>query len=134
MRGGPSGDLYIFLSLTPHPIFQREGADLYCRVPISMTTAALGGDFEVPTIGGDRAKVKIPEGTQSGKRFRLQSKGMSVLRSKTRGDMYVQVAVETPQKLTKRQKELLAEFEKESSKETHPESSGFFAKMREFFE
>lgn len=134
MRGGPQGDLYIFLSIAPHAIFQREGADLYCRVPISMTTAALGGDFEVPTIGGGRTKVKIPEGTPSGKRFRLQNKGMSVLRSKAHGDMYVQVAVETPQKLTKRQKELLAEFEKESSKETHPESSGFFAKMREFFE
>ena len=134
MRGGPPGDLYIFLSITPHPIFQREGADLYCRVPISMTTAALGGDFEVPTIGGGRTKVKIPEGTPSGKRFRLAGKGMSVLRSKAHGDMYVQVSVETPQKLTKRQKELLAEFEKESSKETHPESNGFFAKMREFFE
>jgi molecular chaperone DnaJ len=134
MRGGPQGDLYIFLSIAPHQIFQREGADLYCRVPISMTTASLGGDFEVPTIGGGRTKVKIPEGTQTGKRFRLQNKGMTVLRSKAHGDMYVQVAVETPQKLTKRQKELLAEFEKESSKETHPESSGFFAKMREFFE
>jgi molecular chaperone DnaJ len=134
MRGGPQGDLYIFLSLTPHPIYQREGADLYCRVPIAMTTAALGGDFEVPTIDGGRTKVKIPEGTPSGKRFRLAGKGMSVLRSKSRGDMFVQVSVETPQKLTKRQKELLAEFEKESSKETHPESNGFFAKMREFFE
>jgi molecular chaperone DnaJ len=134
MRGGPPGDLYIFLSITPHPMFQREGADLYCRVPISMTTAALGGDFEVPTIDGGRTKVKIPEGTQSGKRFRLAGKGMSVLRSKTRGDMFVQVSVETPQKLNKRQKELLQEFEKESSRETHPESSGFFAKMREFFE
>lgn len=134
MRGGPPGDLYIFLSVTPHPIYQREGADLYCRVPVSMTTAALGGEFEVPTIDGGRTKVKIPEGTQSGKRFRLAGKGMSMLRSKTRGDMYVQVSVETPQKLTRRQKELLAEFEKESSKDTHPESSGFFAKMREFFE
>lgn len=134
MRGGPTGDLYIFLSIAPHAMFQREGADLYCRVPISMTAAALGGDFEVPTIDGGRTRVKIPGGTQTGKRFRLQAKGMSVLRSKTHGDMYVQVAVETPQKLTKRQKELLAEFEKESSRETHPESNGFFAKMREFFE
>lgn len=134
MRGGPAGDLYIFLSIAPHGMFQREGADLYCRVPISMTTAALGGDFEVPTIDGGRTRVKIPDGTQTGKRFRLQNKGMTVLRSKSRGDMYVQVAVETPQKLTRRQKELLAEFEKESSKDTHPESSGFFARMREFFE
>src|SRR5471032_1150722 len=134
MRGGAAGDPYIFLSLIPHPMFQREGADLYCRVPISMTTASLGGEFEVPTIDGGRTRVKIPDGTQTGKRFRLPSKGMPVLRSKARGDMYVQVMVETPQKLTKRQKDLLKEFEKESSKDTHPESSGFFAKMRELFE
>jgi molecular chaperone DnaJ len=129
LRGGTQGDLYIFLSIVPHPIFQREGADLFCRVPISMTIASLGGEFEVPTIDGGRTRVKIPEGTQTGKRFRLQSKGMPVLRSKARGDMYVQVAVETPQKLTKRQKDLLKEFEKESSKDTHPESSGFFARL-----
>jgi molecular chaperone DnaJ len=134
MRGGAAGDLYIFLSLIPHPMFQREGADIFCRVPISMTTASLGGEFEVPTIDGGRTRVKIPDGTQTGKRFRLPSKGMPVLRSKARGDMYVQVMVETPQKLTKRQKDLLKEFEKESSKDTHPESSGFFAKMRELFE
>jgi molecular chaperone DnaJ len=134
LRGGAQGDLYIFLSIVPHPIFQREGADLFCRVPISMTTASLGGEFEVPTIDGGRTRVKIPEGTQTGKRLRLPSKGMPVLRSKARGDMYVQVTVETPQKLTKRQKDLLKEFEKESSKDTHPESSGFFAKMRELFE
>jgi len=134
LRGGAAGDLYIFLSIVPHAMFQREGADLFCRVPISMTIASLGGEFEVPTVDGGRTRVKIPEGTQTGKRFRLQSKGMPVLRSKARGDMYVQVAVETPQKLTKRQKELLKEFDKESSKETHPESSGFFAKMRELFE
>ncbi len=134
LRGGGAGDLYIFLSIIPHAIFQREGADLFCRVPISMTTASLGGEFEVPTIDVGRTRVKIPEGTQTGKRLRLQSKGMPVLRSKARGDMYVQVTVETPQKLTKRQKELLKEFDKESSKDTHPESSGFFAKMRELFE
>jgi molecular chaperone DnaJ len=134
MRGGGNGDLYIFLSVTQHPIFQREGADLYCRVPVSMVTATLGGEFDVPTVDGGRSKVKVPEGTQSGKRFRLGGKGMPVLRSRERGDMYVQVAVETPQKLTKRQKELLKEFDQESSKDTQPESAGFFAKMREFFE
>jgi molecular chaperone DnaJ len=133
MRGGGNGDLYIFLSVSQHPIFQREGADLYCRVPISMVTAAIGGEFEVPTIDGSRSKVKVPEGTQTGKRFRLSGKGMPVLRSRDRGDMYVQVAVETPQKLTKRQKELLKEFESESSKDTQPESAGFFAKVRELF-
>ncbi|MFG1416383.1 molecular chaperone DnaJ [Xanthobacter sp. V0B-10] len=134
VRGGPAGDLYIFLSLEPHPFFQREGADLYCRVPISMVTAALGGQVEVPTIDGDKTKVKIPEGTQSQKRFRLTGKGMPILRTRNFGDMYVQVVVETPQKLTKRQKELLAEFDKECSGETHPESTGFFAKVKEFFQ
>jgi molecular chaperone DnaJ len=132
VRGGPAGDLYIFLSLASHPFFQREGADLHCRVPISMVSAALGGEFEVPTIKGDNTRVKVPEGTQSGRRFRLQGKGMPVLRSKQTGDMYVQVVVETPQKLTKRQRELLQEFERLSSKETHPESAGFFGKVKEF--
>ena len=132
VRGGPAGDLYIFLSLSAHPFFQREGADLHCRVPISMVAAALGGEIEVPTIKGDDARVKVPEGTQSGRRFRLQGKGMPVLRSKQTGDMYVQVVVETPQKLTKRQRELLNEFERLSSQETHPESAGFFGKVKEF--
>ena len=132
VRGGPAGDLYIFLSLSAHQFFQREGADLHCRVPISMVAAALGGEFEVPTIGGGNTRVKVPEGTQSGRRFRLQGKGMPVLRSKQSGDMYVQVVVETPQKLTKRQRELLNEFERLSSKDTHPESAGFFGKVKEF--
>src|SRR5882762_6412147 len=132
VRGGPAGDLYIFLSLASHQFFQREGADLHCRVPISMVAAALGGEFEVPTIDGNNSRVKVPEGTQSGRRFRLQGKGMPVLRSKQTGDMYVQVLVETPQKLTKRQRELLAEFERLSSKDTHPESAGFFGKVKEF--
>jgi len=134
VRGGPSGDLYIFLSIGAHPFFQREGADLHCRVPVSLVTAALGGEFEVPTIDGGKTRVKVPEGTQSGKRFRLQGKGMPVLRARQTGDMYVQVAVETPQNLTKRQRELLAEFDHLSSKDTQPESSGFFGKVKEFFD
>src|SRR5438105_3117 len=134
VRGGPNGDLYIFLSLSPHQFFQRDGADLHCRMPISMVAAALGGSFDVPTIDGGQTKVKVPEGTQSGRRFRLQGKGMPVLRVKQSGDMYVQVVVETPQSLTKRQKELLTEFEKMSSRETQPESTGFFARMKEFFD
>ena len=134
VRGGPPGDLYIFLALASHEFFQRDGADLYCRVPISMVTAALGGEFEVPTIDGDKAKVKIPTGTQSGKRLRLTGKGMPVLRSKQLGDMYVQVTVETPQNLTKKQRELLVEFEKISSQETQPESEGFFSKVKEFID
>lgn len=133
VRGGPPGDLYIFLSLSPHDVFQRDGADLHCRVPISMVTAALGGEFEVPTIDKGKTKVKIPAGTQSGRRFRIASKGMPVLRSRQTGDMYVQVEVETPQKLTKKQQELLLEFEKLSSGDTHPEASGFFTKMKDLF-
>jgi molecular chaperone DnaJ len=132
VRGGPAGDLYIFLAIASHPFFQREGADLHCRVPISMVAAALGGEFEVPTIDGSETRVKVPEGTQSGRRFRLQGKGMPVLRTRQTGDMYVQVLVETPQKLTKRQRELLTEFDRLSSRDTHPESAGFFGKVKEF--
>jgi molecular chaperone DnaJ len=134
VRGGPAGDLYIFLSIGAHPFFQREGADLHCRVPVSMVTAALGGEFEVPTIDGGKTRVKVPEGTQSGRRFRLQGKGMPVLRARQIGDMYVQVAVETPQNLSKKQRELLTEFDSLSSKETHPEASGFFGKVKEFLD
>ena len=133
VRGGPPGDLYIFLSLTQHQFFQRDGADLHCRVPISMVAAALGGEFEVPTIDKGKTKVKIPAGTQSGKRFRIASKGMPILRSRQTGDMYVQVSVETPQNLTKKQQELLAEFEKLSSGATQPEAVGFLLQGQGFF-
>src|SRR3569623_326452 len=133
VQGGPSGDLYIFLSLSSHPLFQRDGADLHCRVPISMVTAAIGGEFEVPVIDGSKTKVKVPSGTQSSRRFRIAGKGMPVLRSRQMGDMYVQVVVETPQNLTKKQKELLAEFEKLSSGETQPEAAGFFKMVKDFF-
>jgi molecular chaperone DnaJ len=134
IRGGPPGDLYIFLSLVSHPLYQRDGADLYCRVPISMVTAALGGDFEVPTIEGGKTRVKVPAGTQSGRRFRLQGKGMPVLRARQHGDMYVQVVVETPQNLTRRQRELLTEFQKISSNETQPESASFFSRVKDLFD
>ena len=135
VRGGAPGDLYIFLAVKPHPIFQRDGANVHCRVPISMPTAALGGAIEVPVIDGGRAKLTIPAGTQSGHQFRLRSKGMSVLRAASRGDMFVEVIVETPVNLTKRQQELLREFDKAGEHaRTHPESEGFFAKVKEFFE
>ncbi|MDF2370761.1 MAG: molecular chaperone DnaJ [Rhizobiaceae bacterium] len=134
MRGSPSGDLYIFLSVRPHEFFQRDGADLYCNVPISMTTAALGGQFDVVTLDGAKTRVKVPEGTQAGKQFRLKSKGMPVLRSPQTGDLYIQISIETPQHLTKKQRELLEEFESLSSKENNPESSGFFSRMRHFFD
>jgi molecular chaperone DnaJ len=132
LRGGPAGDLYIFLSIQPHAIFQRDGADLFCRVPIGLVQAALGGEIEVPTLTGEQARVKIPEGTQTGKQFRLKGKGMSVLRSREVGDLYIQVVVETPQKLTARQRELLQEFERESSGATHPEAAGFFGRVKDF--
>ena len=133
LRGGPAGDLYIFLSLRPHEFFQRDGADIFCRVPVSVTTAALGGEFQVPTIDGGKTRVKVPEGSQTGKQFRLKGKGMPVLRTSKVGDMYIQVVVETPRNLTRRQRELLEEFEKASSAETHPDSTGFFARVRDFF-
>lgn len=133
-RGGPSGDLYIFVSTKPHPFFQRDGADLFCRVPISMVQAALGGEIAVRTVDGGEAKVKIAEGTQSGKQFKVRGRGMPVLRSRDVGDLYIQATVETPQNLTRRQRELLAEFEAESSNKTQPEASGFFSKMKDFFE
>ncbi len=125
LRGGPAGDLYIFMSVKPHPFFQRDGADLYCSVPISMTTAALGGKFEVSTLDGTKSRVTVPEGTQAGKQFRLKGKGMPIMRSSQMGDLYIQIMIETPQKLSKRQRELLQEFDELSSKENNPESSGF---------
>ena len=137
--GGPgavAGDLYVHVAIRPHQIFQRDGANIFCRVPLPMTQAALGGDVEVPAIDGSKAKVKIPAGTQTGEQFRLRGKGFSVLRSAQRGDMFIQVAVETPQHLTRKQRELLEEFEAEarSHAKGSPESEGFFAKVREFFE
>lgn len=133
LRGGPSGDLYIFLSVKPHPIFQRDGADLYCRVPISMVRAALGGEITVHALDGSEIRLKVPEGAQSGRQLKAKGKGMPVLRGREHGDLHVQLSVETPQKLTKRQRELLAEFDAESSHDTHPESVGFFARMKDLF-
>jgi molecular chaperone DnaJ len=134
--GSPPGDLYVHVALRAHPIFQRDGANIFCRVPVRMSQAALGGEIEVPVIDGSRAKVKIPPGTQTGEQFRLRAKGFSVLRSAQRGDMYIQVAVETPMHLTRRQRELLEEFESEAQDHSKgsPETEGFFAKVRDFFE
>ena len=134
LRGAPPGDLYIFLAIAPHPIFQRDGANIHCRVPIPMTTAALGGTVEVPTIEGSRTKVTVPPGTQSGHQFRIKGKGMSVLRSQQRGDMYIQAVVETPVNLTKKQQELLREFDNAGKEGSHPQSEGFFAKVKELWE
>jgi len=134
-RGAAPGDLYIFATIPPHPIFQRDGAHIFCRVPIPFTTAALGGTIEVPTVEGSRTRVTVPPGTQSGHQFRLRGKGMTVLRSNVRGDMYIHAIVETPVNLNKRQQELLREFEKAGeNRKTNPESEGFFARVKEFFE
>ena len=134
LRGGPPGDLYIFISVKPHDLFQRDGADLYARVPIAMTTAALGGEFEVPTLDAARAKVKVAPGTQPGQRVRLKSKGMPVLRSKDMGDLYVQLDIETPQNLSRKQRDLLEEFQKLSTDDNSPSSHGFFAKLKNLFD
>ncbi len=134
-RGGPAGDLYIFLSIKPHKIFRRDGANIFCNAPIPFTTATMGGHIEVPTIDGGRVKVTIPEGTQSGHQFRLKGKGMSVLRSQAKGDMYIEVAVETPVNLSKKQKELLKEFDgAKGDKTTSPAAESFFTRVKEFWE
>lgn len=133
LRGGPAGDLYIFLEVREHPIFQRDGLDLNCRVPISFATAALGGEVEVPTIDGGRSRVKVPAGAQTGKALRLRGKGMPGLRGQGQGDMLVELVVETPVNLTARQRELLAEFER-LSEDNNPESSSFFGKVKSFWD
>jgi molecular chaperone DnaJ len=134
LNGGPPGDLYIFVSIAQHAIFQRDGHDLYCRAPLSFTTAALGGQIDVPTCDGGKAKISIPEGTQSGRQFRIRGKGMPVMRGGgMTGDLYIEVAVETPVKLSKKQKEMLRAFEKENEAGSNPETEGFFARVKEFW-
>lgn len=133
MRGGYAGDLYIFLHIKPHKLFHRDGSNIYCQVPISMVTATLGGEIEVPSVDGHKSRVKIPPGTQSGKQFRLKGKGMPLLRSLSKGDMYIQTSVETPVNLSKRQKELLEEFKSlENKSHSSPISEGFFSKLKDF--
>lgn len=133
LRGGPSGDLYIFIDVAEHELFQRDGTTLFCRVPVSMVDAALGGEVEVPTIDGGRSRVRIPEGSQSGRQMRLRSKGMPALRGGGTGDMLIELEVETPVKLTSRQKELLKEFQ-ELSVENNPQSSRFFSAVKGFWD
>jgi molecular chaperone DnaJ len=132
--GGPRGDLYLFVSVRPHDLFERDGADLYCRTPVAMVTAALGGEIEIPTIEGGRVKVKVPDGSQTGKRVRLKGKGMSDLRSQGRGDMIVELFVETPTKLTPRQREILEQFCAETCESCHPEHQGFLKRAKRFWE
>ncbi len=130
VRGGPTGDLYIFLSVRPHDVFERDGHDLYARVPVSLATAALGGEVQVPTLDGAPAKIKLPEGTQTGRQFRLRGKGMPVLRSNAFGNLFVEVFVETPVNLTRKQKDLLKQLVAESSEHTHPETTSFGDKLK----
>lgn len=135
LQNGPRGDLYIFLSIRSHPIFEREGPHLLLRLPVSITQAALGGEVEVPTLSGSRARVRIPEGTQSGRHLRLRGKGMPVLRSSQYGDLHIEAMVETPTKLSARQKELLREFEKSLESGSHePERKGFMSRVKKFLE
>ncbi|MEO0667682.1 MAG: molecular chaperone DnaJ [Pseudomonadota bacterium] len=133
MRGGPAGDLYIFIEVRDHKLFERDGTNLFCRVPVSMGTAALGGSIEVPTIDGGRGRVQIPAGSQSGRQMRLRAKGMPALRGGPTGDMFIELAVETPVNLTSRQKELLREFE-DLSEENNPESTSFFSSVKSFWD
>ena len=133
-RGGAPGDLYIFIDVTRHPIFERDGTSLYCRIPVPMTTAALGGSIEAPTLDGGKTKVKVPAGVQSGKQLRLRGKGMPALqRSNQMGDLYIELAVETPVNLTKRQEELLRQFEEEGG-DNSPENQDFFSKVKDFWD
>jgi molecular chaperone DnaJ len=133
VRGGPAGDLYIFIEVKEHPIFQRDGTMLYCKVPVSMAAAALGGDIEVPTIDGGKARVRIPEGSQSGRQMRLRGKGMPAIRAKEVGDMVIDLAVETPVNLTARQKDILREFDR-LSEANNPQSAGFFSAVKNFWD
>ncbi|SLN69739.1 Chaperone protein DnaJ [Falsiruegeria litorea R37] len=133
MRGGPPGDLYIFVEVAQHELFERDGVNLYCRVPVSMANAALGGSIEVPTIDGGRGRVQIPAGSQSGRQMRLRGKGMPALRGGGVGDMFIELAVETPVNLTSRQKELLREFE-DLSEDNNPEGKTFFSSVKSFWD
>ncbi len=138
IRGGARGDLYVMISIKPHKLFKRNGSNLHCRVPITVPRAALGGEIEVPTIKGTRATVKIPAGTQTGQQFRLRGKGMSILNSNAHGDMYIEIFVETPINLSKKQQDLLRELDKtmsdgKAAAKNSPESTGFFKKIREFW-
>ncbi|MCZ4268613.1 MAG: molecular chaperone DnaJ [Pseudomonadota bacterium] len=134
LRGGPPGDLYIFIEVARHELFEREGNNLHCRVPVSMAKAALGGAIEVPTIDGGRGRVQIPEGSQSGRQMRLRGKGMPALRGGGTGDMFIELAVETPVNLTPRQKEILKEFDEISEENTNPETRSFFSSVKSFWD
>ena len=133
LRGGPHGDLYVQIHIKEHSIFERDGNDLYCEVPIDFATSTLGGSIEVPTLQG-KLKIKVPAGTQSSKLFRLRGKGMPAMRHNGSGDLLCQVKIETPINLNSKQKKLLKEFSDSCEAKHHPESNSFFGKMKSFFE
>jgi molecular chaperone DnaJ len=133
LRGGPAGDLYIFIEVEAHPIFERENQNLFCRIPVSMTTAALGGEIDAPTLDGGRTRVRVPSGVQSGKQLRLRGKGMPALRGSGAGDLYIELHVETPVNLSARQRELLREFE-EAGGDNSPETQDFFSRVKGFWD
>jgi molecular chaperone DnaJ len=133
ISGGPAGDLYVVISIRQHPFFERDGPDLHCEVPISFAQAALGSEIEVPTLEG-KVKLRIPEGTQSGKILRLRGMGLHSLRASGRGDQQVRIFVEVPTKLTDRQRDLLEEFALESGAEASPVTRGFLEKLKDFFD
>ena len=132
-RGAGNGDLYIFVEVQKDKLFERQEENIFCQIPISVTTAILGGEVEVPTIDGGKAKVKIPAGTQNGKQFRLKSKGMPVMRNKNYGDLYIQAITEVPTSLTKEQKNLLEQFKKLEDQKTNPIIKDFFDKAKKFW-
>jgi molecular chaperone DnaJ len=133
LNGGPSGDLYVVIDVADHPLFSRDGTEVHIEVPISFTQAALGGEIDVPTLEGT-VRLKIPAGTQNGKRFKLKGKGITDLSGRSRGDQYVTVEVEVPSKLTAEQRELLEKFAKLSGdSNAYPKSSSFIQKMRDWF-
>ncbi|MDD3020038.1 MAG: molecular chaperone DnaJ [Alphaproteobacteria bacterium] len=137
VRGGESGDLYVLINIKPHKFFKRDGATLHCRVPVPMTTAALGGNIEVPTIEGQKNSIKIPSGTQTGQQVRVKGKGMSIMRSESRGDLFIEIFVETPVNLDKKQTDLMKQLDEtlqKSGRKNTPESEGFFKKMKELWD
>jgi molecular chaperone DnaJ len=133
-RGGRAGDLYIFISIKKHNLFARDGADLHCEIPIKMSTAAIGGSIEVPSIDGSKSKLTIPEGTQHGTQFRMKGKGMPIMKSGRSGDLIVHVKIEVPVNLSKKQKEILSQFDEDCGDSCTPESKSFFNKVKHFFD
>ena len=137
LRGGPAGDLFVLIGIKPHRFFRRDGANLYCRVPVPMTTAALSGNIQVPTIDSEKADVKIPAGTQTGQQLRLKGKGMKIMRSESRGDMFIEIFVETPVNLDKKQTDLMKQLDdslEKAGRKNTPESAGFFSKVKELWD